>query len=190
MSEHQAPCHGWRNGRRTHGGMVDPALAKASGIVPATRDADGNVTIHPERLEVTPVSRQIFEWITLGDEFVDGTCLACGDHAAMFVCAGRFVRLCPSCVLRRIDCLRRGAGPADAAWVTLLDREAGRQAAFEMRKKEEPYTVAFDDLWKCARCGALIQPKDARYHHEPGQVVSPPYCDPCAEALGKDGAAT
>jgi hypothetical protein len=190
MSERSHPYDAPRAGRTTHGGMIDPELVKAAGLVPATRDADGSVTTYPERLRVTPVDQQLFAWVTLGDEFVDGTCAVCGLHTALFVCAGRFVSLCPFCTVGRIEEYREiGADPVEPAWIGVLDGEAKKECAYQIRKEEQAYSVTFDDVWKCARCGALIEPKDARYHHAPGTVESPPYCQPCADALraGEDG---
>ena len=141
------------------------------------------MTSHPERLEVTPVDPRIFEWIVSGDEFVDRTCVQCGLHAALFVSAGRFVSLCPSCVARRIESLRTRTGPGEPAWITVLYREACKEAAFQAWKREGLYHVVFDDIWKCGRCGALIQPQEAHYHNEPCAAESPPYCEACADAL-------
>jgi len=190
VSEIPAPYHAspgggrrGRSGRVTTSGEIDRELVRAAGIVPATRDRDGNVTTYPERLEITPVDERVFRWVVEGDRFLEGTCLTCGLHAALFVCAGRFVTLCPSCVVRRIEDLRTSLGAGEAAWFTLLDKEASRDAAYQAWKKEELYTVVFDDVWRCGRCGALIQPKDARYYHAPGQNTSRPYCEPCAVAL-------
>lgn len=166
--------------RGTAGGEVFPR----PDFVPATRSPDGTMTLHPEQLLVTPVDESLFELITLGDRYVNKTCVVCGFHAALFVCAGRFVSLCPFCAVGRIEEYREiGADPVEPCWVTLLYEEARKEAAFQAREEDEAYTVAFDDLWKCARCGALIQRGEARYYHAPGEVSSPPYCEPCADAL-------
>ena len=50
----------------------------------------------------------------------------------------------------------------------VLDREACKEAAFQAWKTEGLYHVVFDGLWKCGRCGMLIQPRQAHYHNEPG----------------------
>jgi len=153
-------------------------------LVPATRSPDGTVTLHPEQLVVTPVDASLFELITLGDQYVNKTCVVCGFHAALFVCAGRFVSLCPFCAVGRIEEYREiGNDAVEPDWVTVLYREAKKEAAFQARKEDEAYTVAFDDLLKCARCGALIQLGGARYYHAPGQATSPPYCEACADTL-------
>ncbi len=151
-------------------------------MIPATRDRDGNVTIHPEQLEITPVDEELFAAMTAADTFVDSTCVTCGLHAALFTCAGRFVSLCPSCVVGRIELLRV-RGEREPAWITQLDRDASKEAAYQAWKAERLYSVVFDDIWKCARCGALIRPEETRYHHAPGENTSPPYCAPCADAL-------
>jgi hypothetical protein len=157
-------------------------------LVPASRDASGNVTVHPERLEVAPVDEYLFQLITAGDTFVNGTCVVCGFGAALFVCAGRFVSLCPFCTVGRIEEYRAiGADPVEPAWIGVLDREARKESAFQIRKEEQAYTVTLDDVWKCARCGALIRAEEARYHHPPGENSSPPYCESCGEALRAGG---
>ena len=162
------------------GGVV----SRNRNLVPATRNADGTVTLHPEQLVVTPVDECLLDLITLGDRFVNGTCLACGFHAALFVVAGRYASLCPFCTVGRIDEYREiGVDQVEPAWVTVLYGEARKEAASEARQEDDRYTVTLDDIWKCARCGKLIQRREARYYHAPGETTSPPYCGPCADAL-------
>jgi DNA-directed RNA polymerase subunit RPC12/RpoP len=153
-------------------------------LIPATRDADGNITILPEKLQVTPVDECLFELITRGDRFVEMTCVECGFHAALFVCAGRFISLCPFCAVARIREYRQiSVDPVELAWITTLDAEANKEAAFQHWKSEQILTVNWRDVYRCARCGIPIRAEDARYHHAPGERISPPYCGPCADHL-------
>ena len=162
-------------------GQVDP---NERVLMPCTRNADGSITTHPERMVVTPVDECLLQLIARGDKFANHTCVACGFHAALFVIAGRFGSLCPFCTVGRIEEYRAiGADPVEPGWVTLLYQEARKEAAYQARKEDEAYTVSLDDVWTCARCGAFMQPRDARYYHAPGVNTSPPYCGPCADAL-------
>ena len=168
-------------------GQVDPDERV---LMPCTRNADGSVTTHPERLVVTSVDVSLFQLITCGDRFVNHTCVECGFHAGLYVIAGRFVSLCCFCTLARIAAYRQiGADEVEPEWIGILNEEAKRDATLQHRTELEVETVRLDDLLKCGRCGALIQPRDARYYHAPGQNTSPPYCEPCAVAQRAEGGA-
>ena len=151
-------------------------------LMPATVDASGRVTLHPEALEVTPVDEDLFRRITTGDVFVAGQCARCGCHEALFVCAGRFVGLCPQCAGLRIELLREKGAP-EPKWITILYWEAGVEAECQRREAENSLTVSWDDVYTCARCGRPITAEDARYYEPPGETTSPPYCEPCADEL-------
>ena len=161
-----------------------PSGARIGGdeLIPATRDASGRITLHPEALEVTPVDEELFRRITTGDVLIAGQCARCGYHPALFVCAGRFVGLCPRCTGFRIELLRE-EGAAEPKWITVLYEEVNDQAARQRRRSERPLTVSWDDVYTCARCGRPIRAEDARYCEPPGENTSPPYCQPCADQL-------
>ena len=159
------------------------AEAAARIVTPGAWSADTNGTASPPGVEPEPVDCLLFRRITSVDTFVNRSCVECGCDAALFISAGRFVVLCPSCASRRIAAYRRGEGRPEPDWIGILEREALREATRQARQEEATYTVTLDDLWKCARCGKLIQPREARYYLAPGLASSPPYCEPCVGAL-------
>lgn len=73
--------------------------------------SSGPVTILPEALEVLSVDEELFRRITTGDDFIGRECARCGCHAALFVCAGRFLSLWPWCAGFRIELLREKGAP-------------------------------------------------------------------------------
>ncbi len=149
-------------------------------LIPATRDADGNVTIHSERLQVTPVDEALYARIVPGDVFINRLCCQCGSHAGLFVVAGRFVNLCPRCVVYR---LLKYAEEVFPRWMSVLDEEARRELASRERKEKSELTVDWEDVYRCARCRVPIRREDAQYWRAPGETTSPPYCQTCADAL-------
>jgi hypothetical protein len=172
---------------RESSSFLTRAEAAARIVTPgAWSAAHANGTASPPGLEPEPVDRLLFRRITSVDTFVNRSCVACGCHAALFISAGLFVVLCPSCTARRIAEHRRGDGRPEPGWIGILEREALAEVARQGRQEESKYTVTLDDLWKCARCGALIRAGETRYYFAPGQVSSPPYCEPCAETLGEE----
>jgi hypothetical protein len=65
----------------------------------------------------------------------------------------------------------------------VLYEEVNDQAARQRRRSERLLTVSWDDVYTCARCGRPIRSEDARYCEPPGERTSPPYREPCADAL-------
>ena len=126
-----------------------------------------------------------FEEILGGDEFINNLCIKCSTHSALFATPVWFVA-CPSCLADRLGHLLATGTPVPW-WIQYLHGATRREVVHQSKRKEQSLSVAFDDFYKCDRCGRLIQQSDARYHFPAGARSSPPYCVGCWEQLERDG---
>jgi hypothetical protein len=122
------------------------------------------------------------ESLLLAESFQAGICLECAGRGALYIVRGNYVGLCTRCVAAKIGDLRNRGLPLPE-WVTQLEREVQMELVQQKRRETRSLQVAWDDLYRCVRCGKMIKANDARYplnYPEPG---IPPHCLSCYEAV-------
>jgi DNA-directed RNA polymerase subunit RPC12/RpoP len=115
------------------------------------------------------------------DEFVNHMCVKCGSKGALFA-TPRMFGACPRCLSERMQHLRKTVARVPE-WVPYLEKAGAREASRQEKAEKAELSVSFDDFYRCAGCGKLIQEQQARYHQLPGNSYSSPHCLQCSEEL-------
>lgn len=122
------------------------------------------------------------ESLLLADSFKAGICLGCAGRGALYIVRGMYVGLCTRCVAAKIGDLRN-RDLALPEWVTQLEHEIHIELVQQKRRETRSLQVAWDDLYRCVRCGKMIKACDARYPSNYPEPGIPPHCLSCYETV-------